>query len=134
MPFEQKVVQDFIGKGITFPIQLVNGKPPIETGFQLIRASIRNILGWPYGQRFFLTEFGSRLQELIEEPNDYVLKNLINTFVVDAITDWEKRIQLIDAQIENQDGVKINIRLVYRIVNSQQVDNFIFPFYRQITK
>lgn len=132
MAFQQKPIQDFIGKGITFPIVLENGKPKVESGFQLIRSSIAMILTWPYGTRFFLGEFGSRLEELLEEPNDEILKNLINVFVVDAINDWEKRVELLSVTILDIDYKTIHIGLRYKIINTQLQDNYIFPFYRQI--
>lgn len=133
MAFQQKPVQDFIGSGIVFPLELQDGRAVIKTGFDLIRASIKNIVHWPEGQRFFLAEFGSRIERLIEEPNDSVLKQIIYTFIVDPINRWEARIVLVDATIVDVDFSKVNISLRYRIINSQSEDSFIFPFYRQIT-
>lgn len=133
MPFQQKPVQDFIGSGIVFPIELSNGRAVIKTGFDLIRASIKNIVHWPEGQRFFLAEYGSRIERLLEEPNDAVLKQIIYSFIVDPINQWEPRIVLVDATIVDVDFSKVNISLRYRIINSQSEDSFIFPFYRQIT-
>ena len=133
MAFQQKPVQDFIGSGIVFPLELQDGRAVIKTGFDLIRASIKNIVHWPEGQRFFLAEFGSRIERLIEEPNDSVLKQIIYTFIVDPINRWEARIVLVDATIVDVDFSKVNISLRYRIINSQSEHSFIFPFYRQIT-
>lgn len=133
MPFQPAVVQDFIGKGFTFPINLTNGKPNIDSGFDLIRASIKTILAFTIGERYMLGEFGSRLQELIEEPDDQILHNLINTFVVDAVTQWEKRVSTISTEIVSSDDIGlINISITYRVINSNTPDNFIFPFYKEI--
>lgn len=132
MPFQSKPIQDFIGSGLAFPIQLNRGKAVISTGFDLIRSSIRMILGWPVGTRFYLAEFGSKLEELLEEPNDDVLKQIMYTFVVDPITNWEKRITLVNVSIEDVDLAKVNLRITYRISNSQTTDTFVFPFYRNI--
>jgi phage baseplate assembly protein W len=133
MPFQDKPIQNFIGSGLTFPIELNNGRGVIKTGFDLIRSSIRAIVMWPEGQRFYLAEFGSKLERLIEEPNDDVLKQIIYTFIVDPINQWEKRISLTQAEIVSVDDRSINISLTYRILNSQSEDSFIFPFYRKIT-
>jgi phage baseplate assembly protein W len=132
MPFQDKPIQNFIGSGLTFPIELDNGRGVIKTGFDLIRSSIRSIIMWPEGQRFYLAEFGSKLEKLIEEPNDDILKQIIYTFIVDPINQWEKRIQLLNAQIEDINDHAIHIKLSYRILNSQSEDSFIFPFYRKI--
>lgn len=132
MPFQQRPIQDFIGSGIIFPIQLQNGRAVIQSGFELIRASIKTIVQWPEGQRFMLAEFGSRIERLLEEPNDETLKQIIYTFIVDPINQWEKRIALTSATITDVSSEKVNISLRYRILNSQTEDSFIFPFYRQI--
>lgn len=133
MGFQPAVVQDFIGNGLTFPIQLTNGKANTDTGFNLIRASIKTILAYPIGTRYFLGEFGSRLEELLEEPNDEILHNLINTFVIDSVTTWEKRISTISTSIESIDekGI-VNVKITYQVINSNTTDNFIYPFYTQI--
>jgi phage baseplate assembly protein W len=132
MPFKDKPIKDFIGSGISFPIQLNNGKVVVSSGFELIRSSILMILGWPVGTRFYLSEFGSKLEDLLEEPNDDILKQIIYTFVVDPITVWEKRITLVDVSLEDVTQTKLNLRMTYRILNSQTTDTFVFPFYRNI--
>lgn len=132
MGFNPIPVQDFIGSGITFPIQLQNGKAVVDSGFNLIRASIKTILSFQVGTRFFLAEFGSRIEELLEEPNDEILRNLINTFVIDAVTKWEKRVSTISTSIDSISDEQINIQIIYQILNSNTVDNFIYPFYKNI--
>lgn len=133
MPFVPGVVEDFIGRGIIFPIELANGRAIIRSGFELIRSSINSILGWPLGNRFFLSEFGSRLDELLEEPNDDVLFNLINTFVIDAVNEWEKRVELLSVGLERMNDHTLHITLYYKILNSQQTDTYIFPFYKNLS-
>lgn len=132
MGFNPKPVRDFIGNGITFPIQLMNGRVNVDSGFNIIRASIRTILAFELGTRFMLGEFGSRLDDLLEEPNDQILHNLINTFVVDAVTQWEKRVSTISTSITSSSPEQIQINITYRVINSNTPDNFIYPFYRQI--
>lgn len=132
MGFNPKPVADFIGNGLIFPIKLTNGRGTIYSGFDLLRSSIRNILAFKYGTKFFSGEFGSRLNELMEEPNDEVLKNLIETFVFQAITRWEKRVSTVSSSIVRVDSATVQVQITYQIKNSQSVDNFIYPFYRQI--
>jgi Bacteriophage baseplate protein W len=132
MPFQSAPVQNFIGNGLIFPIALTNGKPPISTGFDLIRASITNILSFHLGNRFFLGEFGSQLDDLIEEPNDEVLQNTIKTFVVGAITTWEKRVKNISIELISNGVEQLSLSITYQVVNTNTTDNFIFPFYKEI--
>lgn len=118
-----------LGKGITFPFQLVNGAIIIESDIALIRKSIVGILSWPFGTRYFNGEFGARVKDLLEEPNDAVLYGLVKHFIVEAITKWETRIKLLEAPEIIQEDNKINIRLVYQVIKTAQEDSFIFPFY-----
>jgi len=132
MGFNPQPVRDFIGNGLVFPIQLDNGRGVISSGFDLIRGSIKNILAFKYGTRFFLAEFGSRINDLLEEPNDEILQNLVKRFIIDAITQWEKRVSTVDSSIIMIDDTSIQVSISYQIRNSQTTDNFVYPFYRQI--
>lgn len=123
----------FIGQGITFPIKLNSqGRPDIETGVELIRSSLKIILKWPYATRFFLGEFGARLEELLEEPNDTIIKSLVRHFVIDSISKFETRIELLEVSIINPTATSLSIKLRYKILSSQSEDTFIFPFYPKI--
>lgn len=135
MAFQQGPIRNFIGQGLIFPIELENGRGKLFTGFDLLRSSIKVILSWPYNQRFLLGQFGSRLEDVLEEPNDDVLHNLVYTFVTDAIATWEKRIELVNVELIRNDqraSSSLSLSLTYRIINSQIEDNFVFPFYRKI--
>lgn len=120
---------DFIGGGITLPLKIVNGKVPIETGSPLIKASIRMILSWPRFSRFFLNEFGIELEQFLEEPNDHVLATSLDAFIREYLTIWETRIQLLESVVIRQKDFSIQIELKYKILKSQSIDTFIFPFY-----
>lgn len=127
-------INNFIGQGIIFPIELVNGATPLESGFELIRSSIITILTWRYGTRFFLGEFGSKLHLLLDEPNDQILQETIKAFVIDAITNWDSRIQLGDVVTVRDPSTSdtINMTVTYEILNTKLVDSFTFPFYSKI--
>ena len=129
MGFIRAEVEDFLGRGITLPLRLVNGSVPLDSGSDLIKSSIKMILLWLKGTRFFLAEFGSRVEELLEEPNDDVLKHLAYTMIADALNQWEKGIQLIDVEITRPDFAKLDVKIIYKIITSERVDSFTFPFY-----
>jgi len=126
-------VNKFIGSGMIFPIELDNsGKPPIYNNIKLIRSSIINILSWPKRTRFFNEHFGSRIGEVIEEPNDNISNSLIIHFVTDALQTWEKRIELVSLDIDDEKPGVVFLKIVYRIRETKIDDSFIFPFYKQI--
>jgi len=122
----------FVGQGITFPIVLDNGRAVVYTGVELIRSSIKIILAWETGNRFFLAEFASRLESLLFEPNDFLLKALLQRFVIEALDNWEARIELLQSSVERVNNEKVNITMTYRILTTNTVDTFTFPFYDKI--
>lgn len=132
MAFKAVQLDEYIGKGFTLPIKLTNGKVDLESGVKLIRASIITILSWPYGTRFFLNDFGSKVDELLEEPNDDVLFNIAHTMVVEALKKWEKRIEVLESQFSRDDYGKLTLKITYRIITSQKTDTLVFPFYKTI--
>jgi phage baseplate assembly protein W len=128
-------INKFIGSGITFPIELSeNGRPIIVKDINLIKKSIIHILSWPYRTRFFNAGFGSRIEELIEEPDDNVSISLLRHFILESIVQWEKRIELYPEGIKiiSSDHEKINVSITFKIRNTKIEETFIYPFYKEI--
>ena len=125
----------FLGSGLSFPLRLDDsGKVVITKNIDLIKSSIYNIVNWPYRHRFFLEQYGCRIEELLEEPNDYISFNLARRYIVDALNTWEKRIEISPSNItvERTSDTAIYLRLDYMIVSTKKQETFIFPFYKQI--
>lgn len=126
-------IENYIGKGITFPIEISSlGGPVIKTGFDLVNSSIKNILMWPRNQRIFLSQYGSPLSLLVEEPNDILLSSLASNFVTNTLKKWEKRITIIEVRVVNISAEKLDISLTYKLTKSNLEETFVFPFYRNI--
>ena len=102
-------------RGIAFPLTLTNGKHTLVEGSDLIHASIKTIISWPYLTRWYSDTFGSRIDEVLEQQNDSVLITLVRAFVIDAIGYWEKRIELKAVEIIKPNPEKLVINLNYRI-------------------
>lgn len=127
-------INKFIGSGIVFPIEINTlGRPDYHNDIKLIRASILNILNWPQRIRFFNEKFGCRIEEVLEEPDDAVSQSLIRHFVRDSIDLWEKRVELIDIEIDGDTPTVIKLKILYRIRETKHEESFIFPFYKQIS-
>lgn len=125
--------EKFIGKGIKFPLELVGGSIKTVTGIDLIKSNIQFVLGWSYGERYFLPEYGSRLFELIEEPNDNVLVNIIEHFVINSLRRWEPRVRIEKINITRPgDAEVLDVAITYLIRNTQIRDSFVYPFYTNI--
>lgn len=126
--------KNLIGSGIIFPLTLTpEGRVPIYSDTELIKASIKTIIAWFTSTRFFNESFGSRLEEVLEEPNDPSSAVLARLFIVEALEKWEKRI------IVGQRDISIKVRkeiiiieINYLIKTSQEMETLIFPYYRNI--
>ena len=132
---------DFLGQGLAFPFRFLqrSGGARISTitsaDHAHIHESIRQILGTRPGERFMLPEFGSRLKDLVFEPNDIVLRSLMQHYVIDALARWEKRIIITGVEFddtpENKDRNLLPVRISYRIIQSQVEGNMVYPFMRE---
>lgn len=128
-----EVKNKFIGSGMVFPIEInAQGRPDIIKDEKLIRSSINIILNWFWGTRFFNELFGSRIEEIIEEPDDSISKSLLRFFIKESLVRWEKRIVVNNIQILNNNPTRLDARLFYTIRNSKIEDTMIFPFYKNI--
>lgn len=124
-------INKYLGSGIGFPIELENGSAKILTGVELIKLSIVTIISWAWGQRYFMGEFGSKWERLIEKPLDNVTMSLVRTFVIEAITTYETRIELLETNSFAQ-GEKLFVYIKYKIKVNGSTDSFIIPFYNII--
>ena len=124
---------DVIGSGLIFPLVIDNeGGVRPETGVSLIESSLRNIFSSPNNSRYFLGEFNCRIHELLDEPNDSITLNLLLTFIAEAITTWEPRIELTGTRLSKGD-TSIIVELEYQIKSTLDTETFVFPFYNKLT-
>jgi len=131
----------FLGKGTKHPLAFAaaGGVAVSEGGgpeHAHIHESIVQILSTRPGERFFLPEFGSRLPELVFQPNDVVFRALARQYIVDAIKRWEKRVVIEEVEFSEDplvtDRNMALIKLTYRIINTQVRGNLVYPFAREV--
>jgi hypothetical protein len=79
-----------------------------------------------------LGEFGTNLEQLLQEPNDLTTQTLVKHFTVDVISKWEKRLEVLEVLLESKDEYVLYIRITYRVKNTKIEDSFIFPYYSQL--
>lgn len=128
-----QTANNFIGKGLTFPIELnSSGRPDIKGGVDLLKSAITDILSWTVGTRFMLGEYGTRLEQLLQEPNDLVTQSLVKHFTVEVISKWEKRLEVLEVKTINQTDYLLHIYIKYKVKNTKEEGSFIFPYYSQL--
>lgn len=122
----------YLGVGLTSPMVLSNaGVWATQSEEALVIQSIQRILTTPVGFRLMLPEYGSRLHQLKFEQNDSVLKALLERFIRESIEKWEKRCKFVSVETSLSNDVA-QCSITCRILASNEVFSFIFPFYRQL--
>mgnify|MGYP001609529951 CR=1 FL=1 len=96
----------------------ISAFPQIVTEARLIRDSIVTILNTRLGQRLFQPDFGSRLHDLVFEPNDQGVLIMIEEDVINAISKWEPRVQLMGIRVQpDENRVIVNLSMNIRRLN-----------------
>lgn len=118
-----------IGIGAIFPIELKEnnqgqtGWYPVYGDSKLIEENIKALLLYEIGQRLRQEDFGTKLIEVLEEPNTSALSFLVREYIMQALTKYESRVAVtkISSTRLNQ---KLHILLEFRIVELNQ-DSFL---------
>ncbi len=124
-------MKDYLGVGAKYPVQTVNGKMRITEKETLVEQSIFIILSTPVGSRFMLPEFGSRVEELIFEQNDILLQNMLRLYIAQALENWEKRIKFVGVNFSIEEET-ILCTINYKLLYGNEIQSYIYPFYRQL--
>jgi phage baseplate assembly protein W len=123
-------VVDFLGKGLKYPISVKKSKLLTSVGEESIKESIMLILGTARGERVMRPDFGCRLNDMLFASNDMGTATLIQTYVDEALLNWEPRIEVQDVTATmSQEEPVIEINIEYLIKSSNCKANLVYPFY-----
>lgn len=129
--------RDVVGAGMRAPFQFGVGRGirsiTTANGLDKIQASIRDILMTRPGERMMQPEYGSRLFDLVFEPNDPVTYKLLEIYAVDALKRWERRIRVtgvnfFENEIESQ---HIGILINFTVLATHENGSYVFPYERR---
>jgi phage baseplate assembly protein W len=114
------------GRGLRFPLRLGTAGPEQSAGSRKVDESIRIILGTQHGERVMRPTFGSNLRSLAFAPNNSSTANLARFYVEEALTRWERRIELVDVVVQNDNvGAALLIDITYRLRATQDLRHFV---------
>lgn len=124
---------DLYGAGFQYPLSInaAVGGVTTATDVESVRASLRRLLDTTPGEDRFQPEYGCALRYHLFENDTDVLRALIETTIRDAVRRWEPRIAEVYEVTIERDTVNIhmlNLRLTFRLIQSQTEDNFVYPF------
>ncbi|MCB9434500.1 MAG: GPW/gp25 family protein [Ardenticatenaceae bacterium] len=88
------------GRGISFPPRLgADGRWAWSAGPENVREAIRVILLTENDERLMRPAFGGGLQPFLFEPNTVATQRLLQERIVQALRQWEPRIELQDVAV-----------------------------------
>ena len=122
----------FVGRGFSFPMRVdQDGSIRLTRGTENLDASVRVILSTAPGERLMRPQFGCRIWDLLFEPVNFNTLGLMDQAVRDAILQWEPRVDVTEVECapDPQDPYLVHIRIAYRVRDTNDRRNLVYPFY-----
>ncbi len=122
----------FLGHGVSFPIRIdpQTGEMMISSYEEDIKEAIRIILMTRKGEREANPDFGCGIYDYIFESMDYTTQSRMRQEVIDALVQWEPRIEDISVEIsEIRQGGLVEIGIDYVVRATNNPFNLVFPYY-----
>ena len=118
MPLE-RVSQGFKDISMSFQVNPLNLDLIALKNETAIARSVRNIVFTLPGEKFFDSNFGSRISNSLFENVDEISASIIRDEIRNSITNYEPRVELIDVQTTpDYDNASFNVLIQYRIIGA----------------
>ena len=113
--------RNFIDIDASFEPHPVTGDLRVRTDERAIMFAIRSLIETNYFERPFRPEIGSPIRQLLFELSGDQFNIMLRKAVVDLITAYEPRVELLDVGIDDSaDNNRVNIIITFRIKNTLQ--------------
>jgi phage baseplate assembly protein W len=118
MPLE-RVSQSFKDISMSFQVNPLNLDLIALKNETAIARSVRNIVFTLPGEKFFDSNFGSRISNSLFENVDEISASIIRDEIRNSITNYEPRVELIDVQTTpDYDNASFDVLIQYRIIGA----------------
>ncbi len=119
--------REILGRGWAFPFGFDSASGSVEWSEfeENIRQNITIILGTKPGERQMLPAFGCRIHELMFAPNTRATSAIVAHHVEEALTRWERRIQVLKVEAEPDQTGSIRVEVEYKILATDAVQNLV---------
>jgi len=125
--------KEFLGRGWAFPFRVepASGRIATTSEEEDIRRSILIILKTAKGERVMRPEFGCGIHDLVFAAIDTATLAQVKRDVAGALRDFEARIAVtaVQARSGNLVNGELIIEIDYRVRQTNQPGNLVFPFY-----
>lgn len=125
---------DFLGVGLLYPFRRGSRDFVSGEGVDLVRASVRQILGTRathgdlVGELPWRPDFGSKLWVLRHRANDPTLADQAEAFAREALL-WEPRAEVTEVVVEQEPAAapnELRVRVKYRVIEEDVTANRVF--------
>ena len=106
-----------------FDFDSAQGTVKFSAGVENIRQNILIILGTRVGERQMLPKFGCRIFDLLFAPNTPSTTSTAATYVREAITLWEPRVEVLNVVASLANTGTIKVQLSYRIRATSSIEH-----------
>jgi phage baseplate assembly protein W len=126
--------KEFLGRGWSIPVALdpITGLVAFAEYQEDIRQAIRIIVETAPGERVMRPDFGCGIHDLVFASPDAGTLQRVQSVIEDALRKYEARIDVLSVLVQSDpqasDG-RLWIEVEYRVRKTNQVGNFVFPFY-----
>ena len=118
MPLE-RVSKGFRDISMSFQVNPLNLDLIALKNETAIARSVRNIVFTLPGEKFFDSNFGSRISNSLFENVDEISASIIKDEIRNSITNYEPRVELIDVQTTpDYDNASFDVLIQYRIIGA----------------
>jgi phage baseplate assembly protein W len=125
--------KEFMGRGWAIPFRMASAGGRIATVADEtdIRQSIQIILGTAKGERVMRPGFGCGIHDLVYGAMDLATIGQIKRDVTDALRLYEARIDVLGVKVDPANLVNglLKVEIDYRVRQTNQRGNYVFPFY-----
>jgi len=125
--------KEFMGRGWAYPFRVDPASGRIATAADEtdIQQSIRIILGTSKGERVMRPAFGCGVYDLVHGAIDMATMVQIKRDVADSLRLYEARIDVLAVKVDPSNLINgcLKVDIDYRVRQTNQRGNYVFPFY-----
>jgi hypothetical protein len=121
----------FLGTGWQTPLEFTDGRLKTASEEACVEQAIWAILETAPGERLMRPDFGCTIHDLVFAAPNPQLIGKIHAAVVDALSRFEPRIELLGVDVVPDDGEPglLRIEIDYRLRAASSRFSFVYPFY-----
>lgn len=114
---KEEVYSDFLNNLTLHPIRKDVSRNVNEDA---VKRSIKNILLTNYYERPFRPNFGANITKYLFEPLTPITLELIKSDIINAISNYEPRANIIDVTVsaDNSDNNSISVTVIFSVINN----------------